>query len=130
MRNFFAELIKTTTYTAKVSIVKMTLQDWLCKHVYTDQNFKSKLQEVVYMFINNQINKTHIYLLVSKIDESNKFKPYQIDFLTTRLLSNYHMKRLLEKFIDDENIVTDEDLSFTANFLVREIDESYKLLPY
>ncbi|UZE89752.1 AC75 [Parapoynx stagnalis nucleopolyhedrovirus] len=129
MKNFFAELVKSTTYTTKVSIVKTTLHDWLRDQVYSDPCFKIKLQEVVFMFINNQITNKQIYMLVSKIDESNKFKPYQINFLTVRLLSNCHMKQLLEKFIDDYDI-TDEDLSFIANFLVREIDEAYKLIPY
>lgn len=128
MKNFFSELVKSTAYTTKVSIVKTTLHDWLRNQVYTDPCFRVKLQEVVFMFINNQINNEQIYMLVSKIDESNKFKTYQIDFLIIRLLSNYHMKLLLEKFVDD-NVITDEDLSFIANFLVREIDEAYKLLP-
>ncbi|AKN80982.1 hypothetical protein [Lonomia obliqua multiple nucleopolyhedrovirus] len=129
MKNFFAELLKSTTYTTKVSIVKTALHEWLRDQVYTDPNFMAKLQEVVYMFVGNKLNDVQIETLVSKIDTSNKLKRYQIKFLTLRFLSNYHMKMILQKFINDD-IITDDDLSFTANFLVREMDEAYKLSPY
>lgn len=126
MKNFFAELVKSTTYTTKVSIVKTTLHQWLKDQVYTDCNFKHKLQEVVNMFINNQMTNEQIEMLVSKIDTSHKLQKRQIEFLTCRFLNNYHVIVLLQKFVNNI-VLTDEDLSFMANFLVREMDEAYKL---
>lgn len=126
MKTFFAELVKSTTFTAKVSVVKTTLHEWLRDHVYQDDAFRFKLQEVLYMFITHQISNEQIYMLVEKMDMANKLKPLQVDYLINAFSNSCSARQIVQNFVRGETLADDE-LGFIASFLVREIDEAYKL---
>ncbi|AVA31162.1 ac75 [Oxyplax ochracea nucleopolyhedrovirus] len=128
MKNFFSELIKSTTFTGKVTVVKTTLQEWLYDQVYPDAVFKNKLQQFVSKFISNQFKSYEIYNFVEAVDSANKLSPHQIDFLFNAILNNYSVKLILQRFTFGEYI-TDDELSLIATFLVTEMDRAYQL-PY
>ncbi|AAC63747.1 Ac75-like protein [Bombyx mandarina nucleopolyhedrovirus] len=129
MKNFFTELVKSTTFTTKVSVVKTTLSDWLCEQVYPDKDFSLKLKRVINMFLNDEIENDKIYKLVETVDSSNKLSRRQVDFLIHALLNNVSVTFTLHRFVDD-NVLTQDELSFLANFLVTKLDEAYQLPAY
>lgn len=129
MKNFFTELVKSTTFTTKVSVVKTTLSDWLCEQVYPDKDFSLKLKRVINMFLNDEIENDKIYKLVETVDSSNKLSRRQVDFLIHSLLNNVSVTFTLHRFVDD-NVLTQDELSFLANFLVTKLDEAYQLPAY
>ncbi|ANF29715.1 ORF-67 [Catopsilia pomona nucleopolyhedrovirus] len=126
MKNFFAELVKSTTFTTKVSIVKTTLHEWLCEQVYPDPVFRLKLQKVVHMFVMREIDNAKIHKLVETVDSSKKLSPHQIDYLINAFLNNCSVKLILQRFVQGD-IISDDELSFMSTFLVRQMDEAYQL---
>ncbi|AGA16226.1 hypothetical protein [Thysanoplusia orichalcea nucleopolyhedrovirus] len=129
MKNFFTELVKSTTFTTKVSVVKTTLNNWLCEQVYPDKDFSLKLRRVVGMFLNNEIENVKIYKLVDTVDSQKKLSARQVDFLINALLNNVSVTFTLHRFVED-NVLTQDELSFMANFLVTKMDEAYQLPAY
>ncbi|USC25923.1 hypothetical protein [Palpita vitrealis nucleopolyhedrovirus] len=126
MKNFFTELVKSTTFTTKVSVVKTALSQWLSEQVYPDKDFHLKLKLVLKMFINNKIENDKIYTLVQTVDSSKRLNRQQVDFLIRALTHNISVMFILQKFVDD-NVLTDDQLGFLSNFLVTKMDEAYQL---
>lgn len=126
MKTFFAELVKSTTYATKVSMVRTTLEKWLQEQVYSDFSFADKLRNVVKMFIANQIDKQLIYNLVGTVDSSKKLSEAQIDYLVCAFLSNRKVVDILQKFVRGYTL-SSEDVGDISNFLVTHMNEVYQL---
>ncbi|AOT85465.1 cyun77 [Cyclophragma undans nucleopolyhedrovirus] len=129
IKTFFSDFVEATTFTHKVRIVKDALNIWLYDIVYKDVLFWSKLKEVMHMFITNKMSKEQIYMLVKTIDTSNKFKPFQIDYLKNAIFNNRFIREIIENFADGK-ILTDEDIKCAAIFFAQKFDEAYKLPPH
>ena len=126
MKSFFAELVKSTTFATKVSIVRSTLDNWLNEQVYPDPHFFDKLRNVFKMFIAHQIDRRLIYNLVGTVDSSKKLTEKQIDYLVCAFLANRKVVSVVQTFVDGYRL-SGEDISALSNFLVTQMNEVYQL---
>ncbi|AJD09237.1 hypothetical protein [Condylorrhiza vestigialis mutiple nucleopolyhedrovirus] len=126
MKSFFAELVKSTTFATKVSMVRSTLDNWLNEQVYPDSHFFDKLRNVFRMFIAHQIDRQLIYNLVGTVDSSKKLTEKQIDYLVCAFLTNRKVVSVVQTFVDGYRL-SGEDISALSNFLVTQMNEVYQL---
>ncbi|AAK85631.1 hypothetical protein [Epiphyas postvittana nucleopolyhedrovirus] len=126
MKCFFAELVKSTTFATKVSMVRTTLHNWLNDQVYCDEHFYNKLRNVLKMFIVQEIDQELIYNLIGTVDSSRKLTKKQIDYLVCAVFSNRNVMVIIQTFVSGYRL-SSEDISEFSNFLVTQMNEVYQL---